>query len=85
MSSAVARIKPTHWYDLDVPDVPQTASVSLASDPDEMICRRERETGSKFTTKICRTRAEIDARAAQDQETLRGIRTGSECVLTGDC
>jgi hypothetical protein len=67
---------------------PQTASASPASDPDEIICRRERETGSNFTTRICRTRAEIEAREAQDQEILRGmgkIRTGSECALTGDC
>ena len=74
--------------DLDAPDMPQTASASPESDPDELICRRERETGSKFTTRICRTRGEIAAREAQDQEILRGIRTihtGSECALTGDC
>ena len=74
--------------DPDAPDMPQTASASPENDPDELICRRERETGSKFTTRICRTRAEIEAREAQDQEILRGmgkIRTGSECALTGDC
>ncbi len=76
------------FQDLDAPDVLQTASASPASDPDEIICRRERETGSKFTTRICRTRGEIAAREAQDQEILRGIRTiqtGSECALTGEC
>ena len=74
--------------DLDAPDMPQTASASPENDPDEIICRRERETGSNFATKICRTRAEIEAREAQDQELMRGIRnrrTGSECALTGDC
>ena len=68
--------------------MPQTASASPENDPDELICRRERETGSKFTTKICRTRAEIEAMEVQAQESLRGmskIRTGSECALTGDC
>ncbi len=68
--------------------MPQTASASPENDPDELICRRERETGSKFTTKICRTRAEIDARKARDQEIMNEmgkIRTGSACALSGDC
>jgi len=74
--------------DLDAPDMPQTASASPENDPDELICRRERETGSKFTTKICRTRAEIEAMEAQAQESIRDmtkIRTGSECALNGNC
>ncbi len=74
--------------DLDAPDMPQTASASPENDPDELICRRERETGSKFTTRICRTRAQIEAREARDQDILRlmgKIRTGSECALTGTC
>ena len=72
----------------DAPDMPQTVSASPENDPDELICRRERETGSRFTTKICRTRAEIEAMEAQAQESIRDmtkIRTGSECALTGDC
>ncbi len=72
--------------DLDTADTPQTASVSPENDPDEKICSRESETGSKFTTKICRTRAEIEARAEADQalmRTVRKMKTGSECALTG--
>lgn len=74
--------------DPDAPGTPQIAGASPKYDPDELICRRERETGSKFTTKICRTRAEIEARREQDQKIMREagkIRTGSECALTGDC
>ena len=74
--------------DLDAPDMPQTASASPENDPDEMICRRMRETGSRFTTKICRTRAEIEAREVQDQKIIRGsrsIRTGGHCALNKDC
>ena len=74
--------------DLDAPDMPQTASASPEYDPDELICHREAETGSKFTRKICRTRAEIEMMEAQAQESMRDmtkIRTGSECALTGDC
>ena len=72
----------------DAPDTPQIVSASAENDPNELICRRERETGSKFTTRICRTRAEIEARQAADQEILREmgkIQTGGSCALNGDC
>ena len=74
--------------DPDAPDMQQTASASPEYDPDELICRRERETGSKFTKKVCRTRGEIEAMEAQAQESMRDmtkIRTGSECALSGNC
>lgn len=73
---------------MDAPDTPLAASAQPEYDPDEMICRRERETGSKFTTKICRTRAEIEARREQDQKIMREgrkIQTGGQCALTGEC
>ncbi len=73
----------------DAADLPQTASATPAEgDPNELICRREKEPGSNFTTKICRTRAEIEQRAAEDQaimETGRRIQTGGSCALNGDC
>ena len=74
--------------DPDAPDTLQTASTSPENDPDEVICRLEQETGSKFKTRICRTRAEIEERAAVDEkimESMRTIRTGSHCALNGDC
>jgi len=70
------------------PDTPQIVSASPENDPNELICRRERETGSKFSTRICRTRAEIEAREAADQKILNDmgkIRTGGSCALNGDC
>jgi len=74
--------------DPDATDMPQTASASAENDPDEMICRRVRETGSKFTTKICRTRAEIEARQERDQKIMqdgRRIKTGGSCALNKNC
>ena len=72
----------------DTPDTPQIVSASPENDPNELICRRERETGSKFTQRICRTRAEIEAREAADQEILREmgkIQTGGSCALNKNC
>ena len=67
---------------------PLLLPIEAASNPDEIVCRREKQTGSKMSKRVCRTRAEIEARAAKDQETLRQSRatqTGSECVLNGSC
>lgn len=74
--------------DQGAPDTQQTASSEPENDPNELICRRERETGSKFTRKVCRTRAEIEARTAQDQKIIqdsRKIRTGPHCAINKDC
>lgn len=68
-------------------DMPQTASASPEYDPDELICRREKQTGSKFTKRVCRTRAQIEARKEKDQASLREmgkIRTGG-CKVSGEC
>ena len=64
-------------HDPDAPTVYVTKNAMAESDPDEIICQREREPGSNFSRKICRTRAEIDARAARDQEALRISRSGT--------
>ena len=74
--------------DPNASDMQQVASASSEYDPDEIVCRRERETGSKFTVKTCRTRAEIKAREERDQEAMRTgrkIKTGGQCKLTGEC
>jgi hypothetical protein len=73
------------------PDAPVVQASAKAADPDKsdtIVCRRERQTGSQMTVRVCRTRAEIDARAAKDQETLRNSRaTQSEanCALSNSC
>jgi len=70
-------------HDLDAPDVPKTASALPASKSDEIVCHREKATGTKMSRTVCRSRADIEARAAKDQETLRKIRApthGPEAV-----
>ncbi len=52
---------------------PENASPDY--DPNEVICRREKEAGSNFYRKTCFTRAQLDARAEQDQEALRQMRS----------
>ena len=41
--------------------------------PDEMVCRRERVTGSHITVRTCRTRAQADAEQRGAQEFLREV------------
>lgn len=74
--------------DPDAPTVEMSASASAASDPDEIVCRRETPTGSRMSRRVCRTRAEIEARTAKDQETLersRATQSGGNCALNQSC
>jgi hypothetical protein len=70
--------------ELDAPTVQATAAVREADDADTIVCRRERQTGSKMTVRVCRTRAEIEQRAEKDQEILRNSRatqSGGGCAM----
>ena len=72
--------------DPDTVDMTQVANAPVEGDKEEKVCRLERETGSRFTTRICRTKAEIEERRRRDQEIIRAgrkIETGSECALSG--
>lgn len=66
-------------------DVPATATVAPApaaaatspKDPDPVICRIEKNTGSRLqSTKSCMTRSQWDARAAESRNSIKG-RAGS--------
>jgi hypothetical protein len=59
-------------HEPDASDVEKTAS-----DSEEIVCRREKATGTKMTRTVCRTRADIDARAAKDQDALGQSRSGT--------
>ena len=75
-------------HDPYAPVVEVSASALAASKSDEIVCRKEAQAGTKMTRRVCRTRAEIEARAAKDQDTLRQSRatqTGSSCALNGNC
>jgi hypothetical protein len=56
------------FYALETPAVPATVEVSAASAADEIVCRRETPIGTKFSRRVCRTRAELELRAEMDQK-----------------
>ena len=51
------------------------APVVASNDDDTLVCKREKTLGSNFSTKVCRTKAQI----RQDQENARGnLESGAE-------
>ncbi len=67
------------FEDIDVPEVPKMTNIPAQAsnpDPNELICRRERITGSHRVTRVCRKRAQIEARRVADQEAVRKMGTG---------
>ena len=67
------------FEDVDVPELPKKANIpAQASIPvlNELVCRRERTTGSHRVTRVCRTRTAIERRRAADQQAARKIGTG---------
>ena len=46
-----------------------------SNDDEEIVCRRERITGSNISRRICRKASDMDARSADDQAALRQIRS----------
>ena len=65
---------------VDVPEVAQVAQVAHHSpqedipNPDELICRRIKITGSHRVTRVCMTRAEIEQRRAESRAMADGVR-----------
>ena len=57
--------------DVEVPKVPQMAAAPAQT---ELVCRREKRTGSHRVTKVCTTRAEIERRRVKDRDALDQIR-----------
>ena len=54
----------------------EAPSESFAVNNDEeIVCRRERITGSNISKKVCRKASDMAARAADDQAALRQIRS----------
>ena len=66
-------------YDLDAPNVEQTAAVAPEDDGDEIVCRRETITGTRMSHRVCRRRADMEAMEEDSQDALRKMRqTGSQ-------
>lgn len=68
------------------PDAPPSsagyASVEqIEGDPDRMVCVREKKTGSRMTTRVCKTAREWEQERLDNQEAIRnatrsGVRPG---------
>ena len=55
---------------IEAKEIPLAISVGS---PSELICRRERVTGSHMPVRVCRTRAQIDAEQRGAEEFLRQV------------
>ena len=84
--NSTAQVQGEGVPELDASELPQTAEVEY--DPNEVVCKREKQTGSRFTVKTCMTRAEMEAREERDQELMESMRRrqgGSQCAFSNDC
>ena len=66
------------------PTDPQTQASGLNSDPNQIVCVNERETGSRVATRrVCRTRAEWAAHQAEQRRTVDRVQ-GFKPVVCAD-
>ena len=49
-------------------------SEQIAGDPNAIICRREQETGSRMSTRVCKTAREWEQERFENQEVIRNNR-----------
>ena len=49
-------------------------SQQIAGDPDSIICRREKETGTRMSTRVCKTAREWEQERFENQEAIRNNR-----------
>ncbi|MEQ8432759.1 MAG: hypothetical protein RIA71_00840 [Oceanicaulis sp.] len=57
-------------------------------DPDEEICRRVEQTGSRFHARMCKTRAEWERDTVAARDATDAMQNGSEpaqCAYSGSC
>lgn len=65
---------------VDVPEIAQVAQLAHHTpqentpDPDELICKRIKTTGSHRVTRVCMTRAEIEQRRAESRAMIDNLR-----------
>lgn len=66
----------------DDPDVVVEAHNATASDEEQVVCRKERSTGSHFSRKVCRTVKQMDedreeARELMEHQPMIGVPSGN--------
>lgn len=64
---------------------PQAKAAAPPDAQSEVVCRAERRTGTRFTKRICRKRADIEARADRDSEMMRELRGTGVCNIPSAC
>ena len=69
---------------IDVVDIPADEKTAVVSEQDRMICHRVKEIGTHRTTKVCRTRGQIDAERAAARDTLRDNQLGTSPSVGGE-
>ena len=45
----------------------------IEGDPDRMVCKRQKETGSRLSTRVCKTAAEGEQERLDSQEAMRNV------------
>jgi hypothetical protein len=77
--------KPATTQVASKPDVElsTTSKTASAESPDDLICRRERETGSRMTKEVCRTRAQVEAQHRDVEELKRQTQEKGNRVNPG--
>ncbi len=48
-----------------------TSIEQIEGDPDRMVCERQKKTGSRMTTRVCKTAAEWEQERLDNQEAIR--------------
>jgi hypothetical protein len=57
------------------------AKPDRVADANELVCRTEQVTGTRFPKKVCRRKAEMDQKRADDQQRVRDTqRQGFNCA-----
>jgi len=69
-TATASGLQEVNLENIEAKEMPLASNVGS---PDEMICRRERVTGSHMPVRICRTRAQADAEQRGAQEFLRQV------------
>ena len=61
----------------------ELASNEPAQGEQEMVCKRERPTGSSVSRRVCVPKAKADGRSAQDQQQMDRMQRGSNTITRG--
>ena len=52
------------------------SAANMADDPDRMVCKREKETGSRLSSRVCKTAGEWEQERHNNKEAIRSATGG---------